>query len=127
MTAKQLSDRCPVSTTTVYRRVNSLLDCGLLREEAAFPSDGAGMTFYRTTFDSIEIRLDEDGFYVDVFDKQSAVERFSRLLGETPDDDIDVDVTEGELRIGVPFTNEVISELAVGVPSDEPVQYNGDR
>lgn len=127
MTAKQLSDHCPVSTTTIYRRINTLLDCGLVREEAAFPTDGAGMKFYEPTFDFLEVTLDNDGLRAETFDSQSAVERAVRLFDEAPTDDVEVEVTDGELRLSIPFTNELVGDLAAEATPERSIRYNGDR
>lgn len=126
MTAKQLSERCPVSTTTVYRHINALLDCGLLHQETAVRADRAGTKFYEPTFDFIEITLGDDGFQAEISTERSAVERFASLFDATRTNDVDVDVTDEELQLRVPLTAEFVSDMAAGPIPGESTRYNGD-
>lgn len=56
----ELSDRCDVSPSTIYRRVERMTDAGLLAERTRPRSDGHHETVFLATLDRVEISL-EDG------------------------------------------------------------------
>ncbi|MFC6718254.1 helix-turn-helix domain-containing protein [Natrialbaceae archaeon GCM10025810] len=63
-TAKELTDRTDSSSATVYRRINNLLESGLLSECVRFEEDGSHTTAYEATVDTIRVRIDADGIDV---------------------------------------------------------------
>lgn len=111
-TAKDLTEDCPVSATTVYRRINSLVDCGLLHEESTFPTNGTGTKRYGAAVDTVEVSVDRDGFDVRTHDEYGHVERLSRLLSAMPFENVEAEVADGELRLSVPLTDEFFEEVA---------------
>lgn len=62
MSARELSDACGISVSTVYRRADRLVECGLLAERRVPQSDGNHHSMYEARLDELTIRLAEDGF-----------------------------------------------------------------
>lgn len=119
MTVKELTERCPVSSTTVYRRINTLVDRGLLREKPAFPSDGTSKKSYESTVDRIETRIDGEGFTVRTYGGESDQERIVDLLSEIPSDRIRASVDDGELQLNVPLSGKLLGTVAGRGMDDE--------
>ncbi|MFB6283407.1 MAG: helix-turn-helix domain-containing protein [Halobacteria archaeon] len=59
MSASDLEDECNLSTPTIYRRLNSLSDLNLVKEELNLNTEGNHYTTYVSNIDSIEIKLHE--------------------------------------------------------------------
>lgn len=57
LSAAALSDRCGVSTSAVYRRVDRLVDADLLDERTRPRSDGHHDTVYVAALDRFELRV----------------------------------------------------------------------
>jgi DNA-binding transcriptional ArsR family regulator len=53
--AKQLSDACDIPTSTVYRRINDLVEAGLLEEQLKFNPDGKNSHEYRLRISAVQI------------------------------------------------------------------------
>lgn len=112
LTAKELTERCPVSSTTVYRRLNTLLECDLLSERVSFSQGQQRHKVYETTFDLVEASLDADGFTVRTYDGERETARLVRLLLETTNESIEADIEDETLRLSVPLTDDFFEELA---------------
>lgn len=59
MSAKTLSEECEFSLPTVYRRVDRLVDCGLLRERTRVADDGHHHSVYEARVERLEIEIDD--------------------------------------------------------------------
>lgn len=64
MTANELSDRCAMSRTTVYRRLEALEQCGLVTAETIVDADGHHRQRYATQFEELRVRLVDGEFQV---------------------------------------------------------------
>ena len=82
MSADTLSDRCGVSPSTVYRRIEDLREHDLLDEQTRPDEDGHHYKVYTATLDRIVIEATDDGFEVEVTRQESMAGRFTRLLEE---------------------------------------------
>lgn len=60
LSARELSDRCDVSVSTIYRRLDRLEDADLLGERTRPRSDGHHETVYVSTLERFELTV-EDG------------------------------------------------------------------
>ncbi|GAB7019094.1 winged helix-turn-helix domain-containing protein [Halostagnicola sp. A-GB9-2] len=67
--AKELSDACNASLSTIYRRAERLIDCGLLAEQTIVEEEGNHYSVYEARLDSLTVDLDEDGFSVTIEEK----------------------------------------------------------
>ena len=61
-TARELTDRCPGSKVTIYRRLNDLTDAGLVASAPQIRTDGNHCKIYRAAVDEVTISLTDDGF-----------------------------------------------------------------
>lgn len=68
-TAKELTSRTDSSSATVYRRINSLLESGLLEESIRFEEDGSHTTAYEGTVTDLHVSIDTAGIDVEVTDR----------------------------------------------------------
>ncbi|QCJ46721.1 MULTISPECIES: winged helix-turn-helix domain-containing protein [Haloprofundus] len=84
MTARQLSDACDIPLSTMYRKLERLTDASLLDEQTEIRSDGHHTTWYRVSFQSVEIGLDESRQFEVVITRrpQSADERLADLWSQ---------------------------------------------
>lgn len=114
VSAKELIKQCDVSSATVYRRVNSLLEQDLLREEVSFTSGGKQNTVYETTFEHLDVYLDESGFEVQRHDSHDLAVELARLLATVPGDRREVDLGDGEVRLRLDL-NEDLRERFIDV------------
>ncbi|WP_330631610.1 winged helix-turn-helix domain-containing protein [Halocatena halophila] len=83
LSASELSDRCGISISTVYRRTERLVACGLLADRQIAQSDGSHYTIYQAQLDELTVRLTEDGLTVPTIKKQAVdlADRFTDLWG----------------------------------------------
>lgn len=79
MTASQVSERCDMSVSTVYRRAETLEDRGLLVERTQLDPEGHHRTVYEAAFDGIDVDLADGEFSVAISPREDAVDRFTRV------------------------------------------------
>ncbi|WP_049902904.1 winged helix-turn-helix domain-containing protein [Halococcus agarilyticus] len=77
--AQEFADRCDISLPTVYRRVNTLVDQGLLKENLQVDPDGNHYTVYVSNLDSLEFALETAGFVASVRLRRDIVDRFGEF------------------------------------------------
>lgn len=82
MSAERLAERCDVSPTTVYRRIEDLRELGLVAERTRPDADGHHFTVYRATLDRIVVDVTDDGFELSVERREGMSGRFARLVEE---------------------------------------------
>ncbi|MFP8951621.1 ArsR/SmtB family transcription factor [Natrialbaceae archaeon A-arb3/5] len=76
-----LSDACGADPSTIYRRVERLQEADLLEDQQQLDPGGHHYKVYSARLREVRIRLEEDGFEVDVErgPLESAADRFTRL------------------------------------------------
>lgn len=79
---KELSEECEMSRATVSRRVNELVEHGLLVERTHVDPGGHHYSEYEAVLDRVVVRLDADGFAVRVDRREDAPDRLARLWKE---------------------------------------------
>lgn len=72
--ARAVAESCDASRTTVYRRLNRLVDAGLVKSRMTYDPDGHHRTVFETTIDSLTLDLTDDGYQLDVHTHCSNVE-----------------------------------------------------
>ncbi|ELY52147.1 winged helix-turn-helix domain-containing protein [Natronococcus jeotgali] len=82
MTAKALSDACEASLPTIYRRVDTLDDHGLLEETTVVDPDGSHRSVYRTAVESVHATLEGDELRVVVDTRDDLASNFTELWEE---------------------------------------------
>ncbi len=76
-----LSELCDADPSTIYRRIDDLEGHGLLEGQNRLDPGGHHYTVYSASIREIHIRLEEDGFAVEVdrIAEESPADRFTRL------------------------------------------------
>ncbi|MFU8870147.1 helix-turn-helix domain-containing protein [Natronococcus sp.] len=87
MTAKALSDACDASLPTIYRRVDTLDEQGLLEEMRVVDPDGSHRRVYRTTVESVRATFEGDELRVVVDTRDDLAGNFTDLWEELRGDD----------------------------------------
>ncbi|WP_101298343.1 winged helix-turn-helix domain-containing protein [Halegenticoccus soli] len=118
VTAKELTEHCDVSPATVYRRINTLLDDGLLAESFEFDADSTRQKVYRTTFEHVEVEITDDGFEVTPHQCSDGPYHLLQLLTEMPFKHINADAGEKELNVSIELTDDLFEQF-VTLWSDE--------
>ncbi|MFC6786693.1 ArsR/SmtB family transcription factor [Halobaculum halobium] len=78
----ELADVCGVSEPTVYRRLESLRERGLVEERTRLDEDGHHRGVYRATVERVAFDLAADGVDAEVTRRTSMADRFTDLVGE---------------------------------------------
>lgn len=60
-TAADLAEECDIPQSTTYRKLDTLTEAGLLREETSVRQDGYHTTTYRIGFRNVHVFIDNDG------------------------------------------------------------------
>mgnify|MGYP006288089959 FL=1 len=61
LSAKDIVERCEIPSSTAYRKIEKLVDLGLLREGIRIRSSGKHASEYSRCIEGIELSIDEDG------------------------------------------------------------------
>ena len=81
MSAKEISDECGISLSTVYRRTDRLIEYGFLSERRIAQPDGNHYSVYEAQLDELTIRLTDEGFEIAVSKKPTGhlADRFTDI------------------------------------------------
>ena len=80
LSAKELSERYDMSRPTVSRRVNELVNQGLLREHTRVDPGGHHSQEYEAALERVEILLREGGFTIDVDVESDPADRLTSIV-----------------------------------------------
>jgi predicted transcriptional regulator len=75
----ELSDACDVVESTVYRRVDDLVEAGLLDERTRIADDGSHHSVYISRFEEISVRLADGVLEAEVTERSDAAGRFTTM------------------------------------------------
>ncbi len=87
MSASGLSEACDVSLATVYRRLETLVERGLLSESVELDADGNHRSVYEADLERVDVRLVDGEFEVSVTRREDAVDRFARMWNDMRKED----------------------------------------
>ncbi|WP_331235814.1 winged helix-turn-helix domain-containing protein [Natronorarus salvus] len=80
MSAKALSEACDASLPTIYRRIDRLIECGLVEEYTRIGEEGRHYGVYEATLRRVTVELVEGELAVGVeVDEEDPADRFARL------------------------------------------------
>lgn len=79
---KELSEECDMSRATVSRRVNDLVDRGLLLERTHIDPGGHHFSEYEAALERVVVQLGEEGFEVRIHRREDAPDRLARMWEE---------------------------------------------
>ncbi|SIS11010.1 winged helix-turn-helix domain-containing protein [Natronorubrum thiooxidans] len=84
MTAAELTNRCEIPQSTLYRKLELLTDSTLLEESTEIRQDGHHASKYAVAFDEITLTLDEDRTLAVQIERpaRTADERLAELWSE---------------------------------------------
>lgn len=82
MSAKALSSECEVARSTIYRRVEDMLDSDLLVERTRIESDGSHHSVYEANVDHLDVDIEDGAIDVRVHVREDAAQRFSRIWSD---------------------------------------------
>lgn len=89
MSAEDLADRCETTLPTIYRRINALLEYGLLDEQTQITPDGNHYRTFETDVERVSLLIDTETFGVEVQFQKDIVDTFGQfwrdLSVSTPD------------------------------------------
>lgn len=80
--AKELSERCGVAPSTIYRRVEEMVDHDLLVERTRIEPDGSHHSVYEANVDRLEVRVEDGTVDVSMHVREDAAQRFSRIWND---------------------------------------------
>lgn len=82
MSARELSEECDVVPSTVYRRVEEMVDHDLLVERTHLEPDGSHHSVYEANVDHLSVDIDDGTIDVSVHVREDAAQRFSRIWND---------------------------------------------
>lgn len=83
MSAKELGDECDASLPTVYRRVERLVETGLLEERTRVADHGRHYSVYRARLRRLSVELDDGELRVSVdAERDDMADRFTDMWEE---------------------------------------------
>jgi DNA-binding Lrp family transcriptional regulator len=112
VTAKELTKRCDVSPATVYRRINTLVDNGVLRESFRFNVNSGRQKVYHTAFEHVDVDVNRDGFEVTPHGGTGGSYHLSRLLSELPFEYLNVDIDDNEVEVKIGLSGSSVDEFS---------------
>lgn len=83
-TADEISDRCDIPRSTVYRKLDVLAEASLVEESTEVRTDGHHTTQYIADFEAVHVSLDEDRSFAIEVDRPARApeERVAELWQE---------------------------------------------
>lgn len=78
-TAKDLSEICDASLTTIYRRVSTLQDHDLIREHSTVGADGAHRSLFETTLEELHVTVSDGELSLSVETRDELADNFTSL------------------------------------------------
>ncbi|MFB6071626.1 MAG: transcriptional regulator [Halobacterium sp.] len=82
LAAKELGEALGADVSTVYRRVDDMLDHDLLVEETRIVEDGSHHSVYRANVDHVDVDIEDGDIVVGLQVRESASERFTRIWND---------------------------------------------
>jgi predicted transcriptional regulator len=110
--SKELTRVCDASPSTVYRRINHLLEIGLLEERVAFDGDSKQTKVYEASFEHFDVSFDDGECIVEPHESGQVASAVVTLLQELPFDDVNTSLNGRELTVTLSLTDGVVEELA---------------
>ena len=84
-TAKDLSRLCDASLATVYRRISSLQDNGLVDDYSTVDADGAHRRVFETTLEELHVELSDGGLELSIDTRDELADNFTSLWTDIRD------------------------------------------
>lgn len=94
LSADDLADQFDVSRPTIYRRLNALVDYGLLAPSQQIDADGNHYRVYETALRRVTFDINDGGYDIDLQLRQSLTGQFESFwtdFGATSDGPVDIE------------------------------------
>lgn len=76
---KEISDECGVAQSTIYRRLDDMVDCHLLEERTELVADGSHHRIYEAKLSHLDLEVADGELRIEMDYEESAAERFTRI------------------------------------------------
>ncbi|WP_233710724.1 ArsR/SmtB family transcription factor [Natronococcus pandeyae] len=86
-TAKTLSEECDASLTTIYRRVSTLQEHGLIEERHTVDSDGSHRSEFETALEELHVDISDGQLSLTVETRDELADNFTSLWSDLRGDD----------------------------------------
>ncbi|MFD1646823.1 helix-turn-helix domain-containing protein [Haloarchaeobius litoreus] len=80
--AKELGEECDVALSTIYRRVEDMIEGDLLVERTRIESDGSHHSVYEANIDHLDVDIEDGIIDVHIHVREDAAQRFSRIWND---------------------------------------------
>jgi len=110
--AKELTELNDVSSATVYRRISTLVERGLLEERHSIDQGGSRQKVYATTFENVDVSLDGDGFDATPHSCETACYHLLSVLQKLPFEQLRADFSNRTVQVELELTDDVIAQIA---------------
>ena len=84
--AKDLTETCDASETTVYRRIERLKSHGLIKERLEIDRNGHHRKLYNATLEGLSINVEDGSVTVTVETQDDVADRFGQMWGQMRND-----------------------------------------
>ncbi len=112
VTVDDLLGVCEVSRTTIYRRVNELVDLGLLEESVAFAEGTHQQRRLRTASDEIALHIGPDGFEAQIRSNGTKTPSDTLLLNDSSLERFGIALSGTDLRFRIEADGEGATDAA---------------
>ncbi|WP_311171836.1 ArsR/SmtB family transcription factor [Halobellus ordinarius] len=85
LSAKELSEECDVALSTIYRRVEEMVDSDLLVEGTEIEADGSHHSVYEANVDRLAVDIEDGAIDINIHVREDAAQRFSRIWNDIRD------------------------------------------
>lgn len=82
LSGKELSEKCDVALSTIYRRVEEMVAANLLVERSRIEFDGSHHSIYEANIDSLDVDINDGTIDVRMHVREDAAQRFSRIWSD---------------------------------------------
>ncbi|WP_411967443.1 helix-turn-helix domain-containing protein [Haloferax sp. YSSS75] len=79
---KELSDEFGVAQSTIYRRLDEMVDHRLLEEQTELVADGSHHSVYKAKLTHLDMVVADGELRIEMDYDESAAERFTRIWGD---------------------------------------------
>ncbi|MDL0122403.1 MULTISPECIES: ArsR/SmtB family transcription factor [Halobacteriales] len=78
-TAKELSQRCDASLATIYRRISTLQEHGLIRVHSTIGSGGEHKQLFETTIETLQLVISDGELELSIETRDELADNFTTL------------------------------------------------
>lgn len=80
--AREIADNLDHSKNTVYRRINTLKEHGLVETQTRIVEDGNHYQVHEAAFDSVIVSVEDEEYDVEIYRREELPDRFASLWND---------------------------------------------